>query len=144
MVSMVMGTIVDVKCSSFVLPTTDFPDALAALKSLAEVCPEELHEPARTLAAADLPAAFAAEGWVSESDASGLTRLWYGGDKSPPESDEEWPRAYIAALAPFVSSAAFQIFFDGELMFTFAVKDGELTDATDADDDAPAPAAVAP
>jgi len=130
-----MGIIVDVKCSSFVLPTTEFPDALAALKSLAEVCPEELHEPADTLAAADLVGAFAAEGWVSEADGEGLTRLWYGGDKSPPDSDEEWPRAFIAALAPFASSGSFQIFFDGELAFTFAVKDGELTDTLDPDDD---------
>ena len=135
-----MGTLVDVKCSSFVLPTTEFPDALAALKSLAEVCPEELHDPAATLAAVDLPAAIAAEGWVSEANASGLTRLWYGGDKAPPDSDEEWPRAYIAALAPFVSSGAFQIFFDGELALTFALMDGELTDATDSDDEATLPA----
>ena len=129
-----MGIIVDVKCASFVVPTAEFPDALAALKSLAEVCPEELHDPEATLAAADLAAAFAAEGWVAETDEAGLTRLWYGGDKAPPESDEEWPRAYIAALAPFASAGSFQIFFDGELVFTFAVKDGELTDAMDAED----------
>jgi hypothetical protein len=126
-----MGMLVNVKCSSFILPEVVFDAALAALKALAEDQPGELHEPDDVLGATDLLAAFDADGWRFERDANGLTRLWYGGDKAPYDSDEEWPRSIFEALAPFATAGAVEVLFDGARAWALRLADGKLTVETD-------------
>jgi hypothetical protein len=122
-----MGALVDVKCSSFVLPEVAFDEALAALKALAEDRPGELHEPDDVREATDLLAALDADGWQFERDAHGLTRLWYGGDKAPDDSDEEWPLSVFEVLAPFAMTGGVEAFSGGARVWTLAVTSGELT-----------------
>ncbi|MCP3060216.1 hypothetical protein LXT21_15640 [Myxococcus sp. K38C18041901] len=126
-----MGILVDVKCSSFILPESVLDPALAALKALAEDRPGEFHEPDGVLEATDLLGAVNADGWEVERDANGLTRLWYGGDKAPHDSDEEWPRSIFETLAPFATAGAVEVFFDGERAWALRLADGELTVESD-------------
>lgn len=121
-----MGVLVDIECSSFMLPASAFAQALAALKTLAQASPHEFRDAEALLSASDFLGALEGESWDVERDEAGLTSIRYGADKAPWDSEPDWPTSFLEALAPFVAAAKLKIRHDGEDMFALTLKNGKL------------------